>query len=59
MTHMAMNITKSIVTGVVVGATVGMLTAKASMKRSPMRKNANRALRAVGSFVDNVQSMVK
>ncbi|MHC1694537.1 MAG: hypothetical protein AB9835_04530 [Eubacteriales bacterium] len=59
MTHMAMNITKSIVTGVVVGATVGMITAKASMRHSPMRKNANRALRAVGSFVDNVQNMVK
>jgi len=47
---------KGMLTGVAVGAVISMVTAKpiTRSKMRFMRKNAGKAMRAVGSFVDNV-----
>lgn len=50
----AMNITKGVVAGLVIGGTVGMAVAGTIRpKKSKMRKNAGRALDAVGAIIQS------
>ena len=52
--------TKGIATGMAVGAAVSMIARPMDIrKRARMKKNASRALRAVGEIVQNAQSMMK
>lgn len=55
------NVTKGIIAGVVTGAAVGMIAAwpMDQHKRVHMRKNANKALHAVGELVQNAQYMMR
>ena len=60
MRKMAGTFVKGIATGMAVGTAVGMMVKpfKAN-KRTNMRKNASKALRAVGEIVQNAQYMMK
>lgn len=61
MQHSMSNVTKGIIAGVVAGAAVGMIAGwpMDRHKRSNVRKNANRALHAVGELVQNAQYMMR
>lgn len=51
---------KGIATGMAVGAAVSMVgNPFASRKRQKMRKNATKALHAVGEIIQNAQYMMK
>ena len=51
---------KGIATGIAVGAAVGMLGSSNNMrKRLHMKKNAAKAVRAIGELAQNVQYMFK
>jgi gas vesicle protein len=52
--------TKGIAAGMIVGTAVGMISNPlTSRKRSHMKKNAGKALRAVGELIQNAQYMMK
>lgn len=55
------NVTKGIIAGVVAGTAVGMIAAwpMDQHKRTNVRKNANKALHAVGELVQNAQYMMR
>ncbi|HCC00501.1 MAG TPA: hypothetical protein DEP42_04700 [Ruminococcaceae bacterium] len=57
--HMS-NVSKGIIAGVVAGAAIGMIAAWPSEHRrhSNVKKNANKAIHAVGELVQNVQYMM-
>lgn len=51
---------KGIATGMAVGAAVGMIGNPISArKRTKVKKNATKALRAVGELIQNAQYMMK
>jgi len=52
--------TKGIAAGMVVGAAVSMISKPVNMrKRSHLKRNATKTLRAVGDIIQNAQSMMK
>ncbi len=52
--------TKGIATGMAVGTAVGMIARPMDIrKRARMKRNATRALHAVGEIINNAQSMMK
>ena len=52
--------TKGIATGMVVGAAVSMIgNPLVARKRTKVKKNATKALRAVGELIQNAQYMMK
>jgi gas vesicle protein len=52
--------TKGIATGMVLGAAVSMITKPANnRKRSNLKRNATKTLRAVGDLIQNAQYMMK
>ncbi len=54
------NVTKGIIAGVITGAAVGMIAGwpMNNRKRHDLRRNANKALHAVGDLVQNAQYMM-
>ena len=60
MNKLAGSFVKGIATGMAVGTAVGMISMpfKAN-KRNHLRKNATKALKAVGEIVQNAQYMMK
>lgn len=55
------NVTKGIIAGVITGTAVGMIAGwpMTQHKRANIRKNANKALHAVGDLVQNAQYMMR
>jgi hypothetical protein len=52
--------TKGIATGMAVGTAVGMIARPMDIrKRARMKKNASKALHAVGEIISNAQSMMR
>lgn len=52
--------TKGIATGIAVGTAVGMIARPMDIrKRARMKKNASKALHAVGEIVSNAQNMMR
>lgn len=50
---------KGIVTGMAVGAAVGMVGGNMIKSNKTMRRKANKTMKAVGCFVNNIQHMIK
>jgi uncharacterized membrane protein len=57
MNKMVTNITKGMIAGIVVGTAVGMMGGRT--RKGSVKKNAGRALSAAGSFIENMQNMVR
>ena len=50
---------KGIATGIAVGTVVGCIGGRMMHNKKAVKKNAGKALRAVGDFLENVQYMMK
>ena len=50
---------KGMAAGIAVGAAVGAICGRMMHNKKAVKKNAGKALRAVGDFLDNVQYMMK
>lgn len=50
---------KGIATGIAVGTAVGAIGGRLMNNKKAVKKNAGKALRAVGDFLENVQYMMK
>lgn len=53
MSRNTMNVTKGIITGLIVGGTVGMIAASAHPKKSRAKRNAGKALDALGAIIQS------
>lgn len=51
--------TKGMVTGVVVGSVVGSMSVMMKNNKRGLKKTTNKALHAVGGFIDNMRYLVK